>query len=143
MNKKINSGLLTICSSIPVIAAASASAKTVEHQHQVDDAKSDIVISIEEDDIPVFSPNKANSKPDELSMELGNVEERTAKDAKKECRGGLNPQTCTETQDTSKPAPSTSQFNQPTNTQTQGAPKPAPINKSVQPTNQHTNARRP
>ncbi|BDA70656.1 hypothetical protein CAL7716_048220 [Calothrix sp. PCC 7716] len=87
MSKKFNNGLITICSTIPVLSAVSVSAKTVGNEHvQHDDVKSSVVAAVEEDDIPVFSPDKALSKPDELSVlervELGKEEKRTAKDAK-------------------------------------------------------------
>lgn len=87
MYKKFNNGLITICSTIPVLSAVSVSAKTVGNEHvKHDDVSRSVVAAVEEDDIPVFSPDKAFSKPDELPVlervELGKEEKRTAKDAK-------------------------------------------------------------
>ncbi len=87
MSKKFNNSFLTICTTIPVLSAVSVSAKTVGNEHvKHDDVKRSVVAAVEEDDIPLFSPDKALSKPDELSVlervELGKEEKRTAKDAK-------------------------------------------------------------
>ncbi|MBF2066072.1 MAG: hypothetical protein IGS39_16890 [Calothrix sp. C42_A2020_038] len=86
ISRKIN-GVLTICSSIPVLATASASAETLVNEHRTNDGKSGVVVSVEEDDVPVFSKETVTSKPDELSIveqvELGK-EELTANDVKEE-----------------------------------------------------------
>jgi hypothetical protein len=107
MTKKINNGLLTICSTLPVLTAVSAEAKTFGHDHiKQDDMKSGVIAAVEDDDAPVFSPEKAKSKPDELSVKLEEEEKGTTKDTKEEkkelCKDGLNQQSCTKAQNTTK-----------------------------------------
>ncbi|MBW4599015.1 MAG: hypothetical protein KME29_05205 [Calothrix sp. FI2-JRJ7] len=118
MSKKINNGLLTICSTIPMLTAVSTSAKTINHNHiKQDDIKSNVVADLSEDNIPVFSPEKAQSKPEELT-----------------CRGGLT-QDCKNTQNLSKPAPepipSINNSTQTPNIKTSGASKPISIQQDV------------